>query len=223
MSPRTTKQYEEIRNNKFELIKNTALKLFAKKGYHATTISAIAKDAGISKGLMYNYFDSKDELVIALFNDYIKILTGLLNPNNDHEITNEEMSDFFSLFVKSLSENNDYWKLFFQLSVQQEVISIMFSKIRNNKVFEENLKLLSSYFFERFENPEQEMMLFNSVIKGFCLVYVYTPESFTNDSLNQFIDRLKSMFIREKLKSGLSTETSHSSFKINDSLKKSFI
>ena len=40
--------------------------VFARKGFHATTISDIAKQAGLAYGLIYWYFDSKDELFHAL-------------------------------------------------------------------------------------------------------------------------------------------------------------
>ena len=43
-----------------------AKKVFARKGFHATTIADIAKKAGLAYGSVYWYFDSKDELFHAL-------------------------------------------------------------------------------------------------------------------------------------------------------------
>ncbi|MBS4729563.1 TetR/AcrR family transcriptional regulator [Mycobacterium sp. SM1] len=43
-----------------------AKEVFARKGFHATTIADIAKRAGLAYGLIYWYFDSKDELFHAL-------------------------------------------------------------------------------------------------------------------------------------------------------------
>ena len=68
MSPRTPKQFEEIREEKKTLIMDVALEHFANEGYHNTTINHIAKHAGISKGLMYNYFESKEELLAEIIN-----------------------------------------------------------------------------------------------------------------------------------------------------------
>lgn len=50
-----------------EHILNTALMLFAQKGYAATTLRDIAKAADVSLGLAYRYFESKEEFVIALY------------------------------------------------------------------------------------------------------------------------------------------------------------
>ena len=46
---------------------SVALKLFAEKGYHATSISQIAAKAKVSKGLMYNYFEAKKNYLKKLF------------------------------------------------------------------------------------------------------------------------------------------------------------
>ena len=50
-------------SNSRQKIINAALFLFAKYGYEKTTIRMIAQKAGVSLGLMYNYFDGKDELL----------------------------------------------------------------------------------------------------------------------------------------------------------------
>jgi AcrR family transcriptional regulator len=47
----------------------TALQLIATRGYDATTLRDIARDAGVSVGLLYRYFPSKQAVVIALYDD----------------------------------------------------------------------------------------------------------------------------------------------------------
>ena len=48
-------------------ILSTALGLFAENGYQATTMREIAAAAGCSLGLAYRYFDSKEALVVAVY------------------------------------------------------------------------------------------------------------------------------------------------------------
>ena len=60
MSPKTVVQNKIIREEKKDLILTTALKIFAEEGYHASSVNKIADKANISKGLIYNYFDSKE-------------------------------------------------------------------------------------------------------------------------------------------------------------------
>lgn len=55
-------QKEERRNE----ILQAALELFVQKGYSGTKISDIARKAGMSTGLMFHYFESKEQLYIEL-------------------------------------------------------------------------------------------------------------------------------------------------------------
>ncbi len=51
------------------LIVETALRLFREHGYEATTMRAIAKEAGVSTGNAYYYFGSKEELIQAYYDE----------------------------------------------------------------------------------------------------------------------------------------------------------
>ena len=53
--------------DKRELIINAALKLFVDNGFHGTATSKIAQEAGVANGTLFQYFKTKDELVIALY------------------------------------------------------------------------------------------------------------------------------------------------------------
>lgn len=48
-------------------ILDAAAAVFAEKGFHTTTIRDVSKFAGISDGTIYNYFDSKTELLLGIF------------------------------------------------------------------------------------------------------------------------------------------------------------
>jgi AcrR family transcriptional regulator len=62
----TRKPKEGVRQK----ILNTAEMLFARYGFDATGIELIAKTAGITKSLIYYYFNSKDEILSNLFQDF---------------------------------------------------------------------------------------------------------------------------------------------------------
>jgi AcrR family transcriptional regulator len=47
----------------------TAMQLIATRGYEATTLREVAKEAGVSVGLLYRYFPSKQAVVIALYDE----------------------------------------------------------------------------------------------------------------------------------------------------------
>lgn len=66
MSPRTTEQNQQIKNERRAQILNAALRVFARKGFSGTKMSDIAAEAGLSYGLTYHYFNSKDEIFTEL-------------------------------------------------------------------------------------------------------------------------------------------------------------
>ncbi|MGE7610103.1 TetR/AcrR family transcriptional regulator [Peribacillus frigoritolerans] len=72
--PRTKEQYEAMRAATRNKIHSAAIKLFAKKGFAATNVQDIAEGAGISIGLMYRHYKTKEDL----FNELVSYAaTGL--------------------------------------------------------------------------------------------------------------------------------------------------
>lgn len=62
-------------NEKQVQIIEVAIQLFAKKGYHLTSIQEIADAAGIAKGSMYLYFKSKEELLLSVYKYYYDLFS----------------------------------------------------------------------------------------------------------------------------------------------------
>lgn len=52
-----------------EQIRRAALRVFARKGYRNSVVEDVANEAGVSKGTIYTYFDRKEELLGAVFQD----------------------------------------------------------------------------------------------------------------------------------------------------------
>jgi AcrR family transcriptional regulator len=55
--------------DKRRLILNAAVRVFARKGYHASRVSDIAEEAGVAHGLLYHYFRSKEQLLETIFRE----------------------------------------------------------------------------------------------------------------------------------------------------------
>jgi AcrR family transcriptional regulator len=56
-------------------ILDAALQLFSSKGFHDTTMEEVANAAGVAKGTIYLYFQSKEHLLLALKRDFMQGLT----------------------------------------------------------------------------------------------------------------------------------------------------
>ncbi|MBD8498071.1 TetR/AcrR family transcriptional regulator [Paenibacillus arenosi] len=60
------------------------MKLFARKGVLATSIQEIATESGISKGAFYLYFDSKEDLLLAIFRYYYDLINTKVHEVGQH-------------------------------------------------------------------------------------------------------------------------------------------
>lgn len=64
------------KNEKYQLILQGALKVFAENGYHRSQVSKIAKAAGVADGTIYLYFKRKEDILIRLFQEKLGELVG---------------------------------------------------------------------------------------------------------------------------------------------------
>jgi AcrR family transcriptional regulator len=56
-------------SEKRRVILDAAVRVFARKGFHAARVGDIAAEAGVAHGLLYHYFDSKDEVLETVFRE----------------------------------------------------------------------------------------------------------------------------------------------------------
>ncbi len=97
MSPRIIDKKE--RQKEIALV---ALDLFAEKGFEATSISNVAKAAGIGKGTVYEYFSSKEELIAEAFMVWIDQMMG---QDVDELLANiEDPEQRLRVFVQAMME-----------------------------------------------------------------------------------------------------------------------
>lgn len=59
-------------------ILDAAVRVFARKGFHASRVGDIAQEAGVAHGLLYHYFSSKDEVLEAVFHENWSVLLDRL-------------------------------------------------------------------------------------------------------------------------------------------------
>src|SRR5512136_1164415 len=73
MSPRGKKLNEKMRSEAIAKITRAALIVFAEYGYHGATMEQIMRASGLSKGLVYHYFPSKEKIFIHLVDTALNI------------------------------------------------------------------------------------------------------------------------------------------------------
>ncbi|GAA0340539.1 TetR/AcrR family transcriptional regulator [Oceanobacillus oncorhynchi subsp. oncorhynchi] len=96
--------------DKKEEIMQSAIHLFSKKGYAATSVQEIANDCRISKGTLYNFFDSKEDLLIQVIrHNHRKMLEQAENLNLDATLPpKEKLIQKVVVQFDGIRENKDY-------------------------------------------------------------------------------------------------------------------
>ncbi len=212
MSPRSKEQFEAIREEKRALIMDAALEHFARDGYHNTTITHLAKHAGISKGLMYNYFESKEELLTAIINRSMNEVSAYFDPDKDGILTEEEFELFVRKYIMVIREKVVFWRLFIQLMLQKDVREQLlysfsgtpgtgkFNDLNPQTSFKTDvLKIILDYFIRKKDkmtagyDPVLEMNMFMYTISGFALTTIYT-EAVDDDYHDKTINRIIELY-----------------------------
>lgn len=100
---------------KKEILKG-ALKVFSKKGYDKTTITDIAKELGISQGLCYRYYASKEEIYDAALEEYSDYIVNFnIGRFRDDERSFKEKIRSFSGYVEEYKSPESDNKLMYEL------------------------------------------------------------------------------------------------------------
>jgi AcrR family transcriptional regulator len=186
MSPRTKAQNEQIREEKKALIMSTALQLFAQNGYHSTSMSQIAKSAGISKGLSYNYFESKEAILSDIIDwGFVKIFENF-DLNQDGQLEVEELRIYLESMFASLKENVNFWKFYFQIAVQADAMDLIKQRVGN--VMQGMIEMMVAYFkSQNYESPEIEAYVFVALMDGIAMDYVLQPDFLPIDAIKENI------------------------------------
>ncbi|MBA4494198.1 TetR/AcrR family transcriptional regulator [Paenactinomyces guangxiensis] len=102
MSPKVTDEYKEEKRSQ---ILEGALHCFALKGYQATTINDIAQYLNLSKGAIYTYFSSKEEIYIQLMEEQTRHSNNEIRGQFQTLPTAEEKLHFLFRYFRQRSFN----------------------------------------------------------------------------------------------------------------------
>ncbi len=184
MSPRTEKQYLEIREERKAQIKEVALELISESGFQNTSISKIAARAGISKGLMYNYFESKEEMIREILYDGMDALARIFDPNKDGILTDEEVKFFIDEVFGILKSNTKYWRLYITVMLQPGVMKLISEKF--HETITPLMSTLISYFAAKGSpQPITDAKMVLALFDGICFHYIIDPRHFPMEEIKQ--------------------------------------
>lgn len=126
--------------DKHSKILQSAIKVFAEKGFFNARISDISKEASVADGTIYLYFNNKYDILISIFEEEIgKIIARVKQELQSIDDAAQKLESFAALHLSIVEDNRDLAEVI-QVELRQ---SNKFIKEYRNKKFAEYLNIIS--------------------------------------------------------------------------------
>lgn len=168
---------------KKELILQTAMRLFSEKGYDSTPTSRIAKEAGVSEGLIFRHFETKEGLLHAIMaQGMAQIAESMTGYGGSGNAVEQHVDSAFSI----LKANKVFWRLVQQMRFQESVQRTGQDTIQ--QVNQMVISTLAAYFQQQqAAHPQAEALLLFALIDGVCIHYLQQPDDYPLDAIASLI------------------------------------
>jgi len=188
------------KQEKYNAILKSALKLFSKNGFHSTTIAQIAKNIAISAGSIYSYFPSKNNLAQAAITFVTKILAKELRRINKKEASSQEK---ITLFVQSyldfVSKHPEMIEYFFKVYLTNKEIFSQEDKI-GFELAQDFIDEVEKLIDDGIKNGEFRSgnfyIAFSSIVGSLGAITFLSGEKVLEDNLDIYTDDLANSIYR---------------------------
>lgn len=175
--PRSAEQNEQIRETTRAEIVAGAMRLFAQNGYAHTTTRAIAGQAGISTGLMYHYFDSKEALLEAVFESCMAILSQAFAEAYTAAEPGRRIAGLLRSMFDLLERDRDFWALFYMMRGQPSVMELLGDSFRLWTTRLRDL-FVAEFTCANHQEPILNALLLYSLVEGTIQQYLLDPDNY---------------------------------------------
>jgi len=188
------------KDEKQKIIIDASLEVFREKGFANTRMADIANRAGVSYGLVYHYFSSKEVLFDAIVESWWKVVYDMLELNSASESDFEKILNNIILFFLDTYDTNPNLMAIFITEVSRSSVYHTprgLSKFRNMFVlFEEIMSIGQKKKVLRSDIATHYLTyIFLGAIEAFLSVVVLGNEKLTQDRKNRAATSIISVFL----------------------------
>ena len=172
--PRSKEVIEKIQQESKEKILLAALHLFVKKGIQ-TSMQEIAKEAGVSKGLIFHYFTSKEILITEILDMGAKGSQAAMSEKLQQAMKPSEIISSISEMMVTALTSDDYTTSMFLFSVQLSISQpgpVIMQKLKESAL---PVNMLSQLIFAAQQegiaksgDPDQLALMYWAAVQGLC-------------------------------------------------------
>lgn len=170
---------------KKELIIETALRLFAREGFDTTSTSKIAREAGVSEGLIFRHFTNKE----GLMNAVLDLCEGRMTPHIDaidqEPDPRKRIQSIIDLTYTLYNEEREFWQLQFTIKWQS---SYKQDHKKNAPYYQRLMKIgVESFRALGYQEPEKELAMLSLLMEGFGTLMIKSTDVPAIESTLAFI------------------------------------
>ena len=177
MSPRSPESNERLRAASRARIVEHALRLFAEHGYERTSVRMIAEAAGISQGLLYNYYEGKDALLRAIFEASVDDVRASFAAAEAEPDPKRRVERLVRGSFEILRRNVLFWRLSYGVRMQPAVLAGLGGSVSGWLAFIR--ETLERYLREAgVADARVEAAILFALIDGVSQHYVLEPERY---------------------------------------------
>jgi TetR/AcrR family fatty acid metabolism transcriptional regulator len=190
------------------VILDAALRTFVKRGYPETKVAEIASEAGVAEGTIYNYFPSKEDLLLALFDEkWNAIIHEVKSKINRLDDPNKKLKAIFSSVVRMFRKNRQLAEIF-MIDIKQS--SIFLNNYTINRIVE-FLDLIEEILeegkregmYRKDLNTRVAKMIIFGAAQGILLSWVLSESTAVKNKTFKFSLYQAAKTLKDVFKSGL--------------------
>jgi AcrR family transcriptional regulator len=186
MAPRTTAQFEAIREKSREKIILAAMELFSRQTYHNTSVADISKQAGVSKGLIYNYFTTKEDILNGILDYLFAIGDQMVAETRAAGTAREELRHLIGQVFRFLHQQALISRMLIPLALEMGKFDFINEVI--DRKMRDYLGLLVQIFKEmQYPDPEMEAWTLGVLFDGISLDYNVMGDRMPLDRMEQYL------------------------------------
>lgn len=160
--------------DKKELIKISAIKIFARDGFHSANVKSIAEEAGVAVGTVYLYFKNKEDILDYIFCVENKRRADFINDLYNKGETLEEVIDHFLDFHFDCFKNElDSIKVLYMELVTVSSFKEPQAKFFMNNVYEAFVNILNREQLKGKINSGLDIRILSTSIIYFLRIHSY--------------------------------------------------
>jgi TetR/AcrR family fatty acid metabolism transcriptional regulator len=190
------------------VILDAALRTFVKRGYPETKVAEIASEAKVAEGTIYNYFPSKEDLLLALFDEkWNAIIHEVKSKINRLDDPNKKLKAIFSSVVRMFRKNRQLAEIF-MIDIKQS--SIFLNNYTINRIVE-FLDLIEEILeegkrkgmYRKDLNTRVAKMIIFGAAQGILLSWVLSESTAVKNKTFKFSLYQAAKTLKDVFKSGL--------------------